>query len=103
MKASKVTPLMKQYNDIKSKYPDAILLFTDPRFWLWVFGMEHEIRQNIPIFYYALWDNLPDCAYNNTAYASCDLMMAISKQSYGIHSRVLDEYGVKVIDVHKIK
>ena len=27
MKASKVTPLMKQYNDIKSKYPDAILLF----------------------------------------------------------------------------
>ena len=26
-KASKVTPLMKQYNDIKSKYPDAILLF----------------------------------------------------------------------------
>lgn len=26
-KASKVTPLMKQYNDIKSRYPDAILLF----------------------------------------------------------------------------
>ena len=26
-KATKITPLMKQYNDIKSKYPDTILLF----------------------------------------------------------------------------
>ena len=26
-KTSKITPLMKQYNDIKSKYPDTILLF----------------------------------------------------------------------------
>ena len=26
-KAPKVTPLMKQYNAIKAKYPDAMLLF----------------------------------------------------------------------------
>ena len=26
-KATKITPLMKQYNDIKSKYPNTILLF----------------------------------------------------------------------------
>jgi DNA mismatch repair protein MutS len=26
-KSDKVTPLMKQYNAIKSKYPDALLLF----------------------------------------------------------------------------
>ena len=26
-KAKKVTPLMKQYNSIKAKYPDALLLF----------------------------------------------------------------------------
>ena len=32
--------------------PDAILHYTDPRFWGWLYDMEHEIRQNIPIFYY---------------------------------------------------
>ena len=31
--------------------PDAILHFTDPRFWVWLYNMEHEIRQNIPILY----------------------------------------------------
>ena len=30
--------------------PDAILHYTDPRFWGWLYHMEHEIRQNIPIF-----------------------------------------------------
>ena len=32
--------------------PDAILHYTDPRFWGFLYDMEHEIRQNIPIFYY---------------------------------------------------
>ena len=31
--------------------PDAILHFTDPRFWIWLYQMEHEIRQQIPIMY----------------------------------------------------
>ena len=30
--------------------PDAILHYTDPRFWTWLYQMEHEVRQNIPIF-----------------------------------------------------
>ena len=29
--------------------PDAILHFTDPRFWVWLYNMEHEIRTKIPI------------------------------------------------------
>ena len=32
--------------------PDAILHYTDPRFWVWLYNMEHEIRQHIPIMYY---------------------------------------------------
>ena len=32
--------------------PDAILHYTDPRFWRWLYEIEHELRQNIPIFYY---------------------------------------------------
>jgi hypothetical protein len=39
--------------------PDAILHFTDPRYWIWLYQMEHEIRQNIPMFFYAIWDDLP--------------------------------------------
>ena len=35
---------------IAMEQPDAIMIYTDPRFWIWLFHMEHEIRQNIPIF-----------------------------------------------------
>ena len=37
--------------------PDTILHYTDPRFWGWLYEMEHEIRQNIPIYYYNIWDD----------------------------------------------
>ena len=30
---------------ISIEKPDAILHFTDPRFWIWMYQMEHEIRQ----------------------------------------------------------
>ena len=63
--------------------PDAILHFTDPRFWIWFYNMEHEIRQSIPIFYYNIWDDLPDPKYNRDFYRSSDLLMSISKQTYG--------------------
>ena len=73
--------------------PDAILHFTDPRFWIWLYQMEHEIRQNIPIFYLNIWDDLPDPLYNANYYRSCDLLMSISKQTYGINKRILSKHG----------
>ena len=73
--------------------PDAILHYTDPRFWIWLYNMEHEIRQNIPIFYYNIWDDIPTPYYNRDYYRSCDLLMAISKQTYGINKRILSKYG----------
>ena len=72
--------------------PDAILHYTDPRFWIWFYNMESEIRREIPIFYYNIWDALPDPQYNINYYKSCDLLMAISKQTYGINKRLLGEY-----------
>jgi hypothetical protein len=72
--------------------PDAILHYTDPRFWIWLYGMENEIRQNIPIFYYNIWDDLPDPRYNENYYRSSDLLMAISRQTYGINKRILNDY-----------
>jgi len=73
--------------------PDAILHFTDPRFWVWFYNMEHEIRQNIPIFYYNIWDDLPDPLYNTNFYRSSDLLMSISKQTYGINKRILSKFS----------
>ena len=73
--------------------PDAIVHFTDPRFWIWLYQMEHEIRQNIPIIYYNIWDDIPDPLYNTNYYRSSDMLMSISKQTYGINKRILSKYG----------
>tara|TARA_B100000214_G_scaffold366744_1_gene336077 strand:- start:256 stop:1668 length:1413 start_codon:yes stop_codon:yes gene_type:complete len=66
---------------MNTEKPDAILHYTDPRFWRWLYEMEHEIRQHIPIFYYNIWDDRPTPRYNEFFYESCDLIMNISKQT----------------------
>lgn len=71
--------------------PDAILIFTDPRYFVWFLQMENEIRVKIPIFYLNIWDDLPAPLYNEPYYESCDLLMAISKQTYNINKIVLGE------------
>jgi len=82
--------LLRQVIDIEK--PDAILHYTDPRFWIWFYNMEAEIRRDIPIFYYNIWDDLPDPQYNTNYYKSSDLLMGISKQTYGINKRLLPDY-----------
>ena len=74
--------LLRQIMNIEK--PDAILHYTDPRFWRWLYEMEHELRQHIPIFYYNIWDDWPTPRYNEFFYESCDLIMNISKQSHAI-------------------
>ena len=73
---------------LNSEKPDAILHFTDPRYWTWLYEMEHEVRQNVPILFYAIWDDLPDPLYNRNYYESCDWLGCISRQTYGIISRL---------------
>ena len=68
--------------------PDAIMIYTDPRFWIWLYEIEHEIRQQIPIFYYNIWDDLPYPRWNEPYYESCDLIMNISKQTHNIVQNV---------------
>ena len=83
-------PLLREIMAIEK--PDAILHYTDPRFWIWLYKMEAEIRRTMPIFYYNIWDDLPDPMYNELYYRSSDLLMSISKQTYGINNRVLPDY-----------
>ena len=73
---------------IKTEQPDAILHYTDPRFWTWLYDMEHELRQQCPIFYYNIWDDLPYPRWNEPFYESCDLIMNISKQTHNIVQNV---------------
>ena len=73
---------------IAEEKPDAILHFTDPHYWQWLYDNEHEIRQQVPILFYHIWDNLPDPYYNRDYYECCDWLGCISKQTYGIVHRV---------------
>jgi glycosyltransferase involved in cell wall biosynthesis len=67
---------------------DAILHFTDPHYWQWLYDAEHEIRQQVPILYYHIWDNIPDPLFNKDYYESCDWLGCISKLTYGVVNRV---------------
>jgi|TARA_B110000459_G_scaffold203248_1_gene259006 glycosyltransferase involved in cell wall biosynthesis len=83
---------------IKIEKPDAILLITDPRYFMWLFQMEEEIRNQIPIAYLNIWDDLPAPQYNEEFYESCDALFGISKQTVAINQIVLgDKADSKVI------
>ena len=85
---------------LKQEKPDAILHFTDPRYWEWLYQLEHELKTtfNIPLFYLSIWDDLPYPMWNSPFYGSCDLIMGISKQSDNIHKEVLEQNGFGVYD-----
>ena len=76
---------------IQVEKPDAILIFTDPRYWTWLFEIEREIRAKLPIFWLNIWDDYPTPLYNKPYYESVDVLMAISKQTKNINELVLDE------------
>lgn len=82
--------------------PDAIMLVTDPRFFGHIFVMEHELRTTykIPLIYWNLWDNLSFPIWNASAYASCDILLSINRQSKNINREVLKyhETNSTVID-----
>lgn len=62
--------------------PDALMLFTDPRFFTWVWEMEDEVHQICPIAYWHLWDNPPWPEFNRPFYESTDLINCINYPTY---------------------
>jgi glycosyltransferase involved in cell wall biosynthesis len=85
---------------LNQEQPDAILHFTDPRYWTWLYALEHEIKTTfqVPITYYSIWDDLPYPMWNAPFYGSCDMIMGISKQSDNIHREVLKQNAFGVVD-----
>lgn len=71
---------------------DAILHFTDPRYWTWLYRMEKEIRTKVPLIFYTIWDDLPYPMYNRDFYRSDDMLLCISKQTENLVKNVLRDY-----------
>lgn len=80
---------------ISLEKPDAILLVTDPRYFMWLFQIENEIRKKIPIIYLNIWDDYPAPMYNRPFYEACDALLGISKQTVNINKLVLGEEKAK--------
>jgi glycosyltransferase involved in cell wall biosynthesis len=78
---------------IELEKPDALFLITDPRYFVWLFQIENEIRKSIPIAYLNIWDDLPAPMYNKEYYESCDALFGISKQTTNINKMVLGKRG----------
>jgi glycosyltransferase involved in cell wall biosynthesis len=66
--------------------PDALFLFTDPRFFIWVWEQEDEIHQICPIVYWHVWDNDPFPKFNDVLYRSTDLINCHSWLTYKLIS-----------------
>ena len=67
---------------LATEKPDALMLFTDPRFFIWVWEMEDEVHQICPIVYNHLWDNPPWPDFNKVLYESTDLINCINYPTY---------------------
>jgi len=69
---------------IWTEKPDVLWFMTDPRFYGWLGQMENEIRPNMPMVYYHVWDNYPYPTYNRKWYCSTDVIASISKVTHDI-------------------
>ena len=69
---------------LQKEKPDLLWFMTDPRFYQWLWEIENEIRANIPMVYYHVWDNFPAPSFNRPFYQSNDEVVCISKVTHEI-------------------
>ena len=82
---------------IRAEKPDMVWFMTDPRFWPWLWQIEHEIRALCPMVYYHVWDNYPFPTYNKKWYMSNDVVCTISKVTDDIVANVTPEVDRRYI------
>ncbi|MHA2216719.1 MAG: glycosyltransferase family 4 protein [Candidatus Hodarchaeales archaeon] len=73
--------------------PDIVWFMTDPRFYGWLWEIENEIRVNVPMVYYHVWDNFPYPDFNKIWYDSTDHIATISKLTSNIVRNVSPNVG----------
>jgi len=76
---------------LQKEKPDALWFMTDPRFYDWLWDIDNEIRANIPMIYYHVWDNFPAPTFNGVFYRSTDEVVCISKVTHEILKEVSPE------------
>ena len=76
---------------IHQQKPDILWFMTDPRFYHWLWEIEHEIREHIPMVYYHVWDNYPAPKFNRPYYLSNDHVACISRLTHDIVQTVAPE------------
>ena len=76
---------------IRSYKPDIVWIMTDPRFYVWLWEIENEIRPLCPIVYYHVWDNYPYPYFNRKYYLSNDHVVSISRLTQDIVKTVAPE------------
>ena len=76
---------------IRTERPDLLWFMTDPRFFGWLWNVENEVRPNVPMAYYHVWDNYPYPTFNHKFYNSNDAVITISKLTQDIVETVCPE------------
>lgn len=69
---------------VSAEKPDALVFFTDPRFYVWLWEIEDEIRPQCPMIYWHVWDNDPTPVFNKVFYDSTDFLVPLSLKTYGL-------------------
>ena len=77
---------------LATEKPDLLLIFTDPRFFHWMYSMEDEVHQVCPIAYWHVWDNKPYPAFNDMYYEATDLLACHSHHTY---EQLVEKYPEK--------
>ena len=77
--------------------PDMVWFMTDPRFYEWLWQIDNEIRQKVPLVYYHVWDNYPYPHFNKKYYDSNDYIATISKVTSDIVQKVSPDVEEKYI------
>jgi len=73
---------------LQKERPDVLWFMTDPRFYGWLWEIENEVRTNVPMVYYHVWDNFPAPKFNAPFYDSNDVVACISKVTHEIVKQV---------------
>jgi len=76
---------------LREEKPDILWFMTDPRFYGWLWEIENEIRPDVPMVYYHVWDNYPYPFYNARFYRSTDEIVCISKVTHDIVKTVVPD------------
>lgn len=82
---------------LQKERPDVLWFMTDPRFYGWLWEIENEVRANVPMVYYHVWDNFPAPAYNDVFYRSTDEVICISKVTHEIVKDVAPDVSSKYL------